>query len=494
MFAQASNTPCDFILFGTLGDLSCRKLLPALYQLEAAALLHPETRIIGCARDEIDLAQYHAEMYKALNNYLPEPINEKLWATFKTKLYFCAVDLAQPNEFRKLKQYANPGERQIISYFAIPSYLYATACLGLEQAGLTTYPARLVLEKPIGYDLASSIEINDVVAQFFAEEQIYRIDHYLGKETILNLLVLRFANSIFSANWDHRVIERIEITVAEEIGVEGRWDYYDRSGHARDMLQNHVLQILSLIAMDPPLNLSAECIRSEKLKVLKALRPISPANVQEYTLRGQYAQNIINGAPVVGYLEEAGANQESKTETFVAIKAFIDNWRWSGVPFYLMTGKKLAKKQSEVVIYYKPQPHNIFSGLNQALSPNRLIIRLQPDEGVEVRIMNKVPGLSEQMQLHESCLDLHLSSTFNVERIADAYERLVLELFLGNQYLFVSRDEIELAWRWIDGIKMAWEHQNSPLYPYPSGSWGPKELNILFAGHALLREEHHATS
>ncbi|TAL65129.1 MAG: glucose-6-phosphate dehydrogenase [Legionella sp.] len=488
MFSDTdSSAPCDFILFGTLGDLACRKLLPALLQLEHSGLLHTNTRIIGCGREEFTLVAYHQHIHSIL-----KPTDENIWQRFCAKLTYCTLDIRDHAQYTRLQQLVNPNERITISYFAISSQLFTLACQGLKQIGLTDFPARVVLEKPIGHDRASSIEINNQVAQFFKEEQIYRIDHYLGKETILNLLALRFANSIFSSNWDHRVIERVEITVAEEIGVEGRWDYYDKSGHARDMLQNHLLQILSLIAMDPPLSLAADNIRHEKLKVLKALRPIHATNVHHYTLRAQYDNNVINGQKVPGYLEEKGANTESKTETFVAVKAFIDNWRWSGVPFYLLTGKKLAKKQSEVLIYFKPQPHNIFNNIQQQLSPNRLIIRLQPDEGIELRTMNKIPGLSAQMQLHETGLDLHFSESFKSHRIPDAYERLVLEVLLGNQYLFVSREEIEHAWQWIDGIKSAWETQNSPLYKYPSGTWGPEELNHLFSGHALLTEDRHA--
>lgn len=489
-----SKYPCDFILFGTLGDLSCRKLLPALYHLEHAELLHFDTRIIGCSREELALVGYIDLVKVKLNQFLLQPIDEVVWSRLRTKLIYCQLDFTNELAYQKLTDYVNPLERVVISYLAVPPFLYTQVCQGLSHAGLTHQPSRLVLEKPIGNDLASSIVINNQVACFFEENQIYRIDHYLGKETVLNLIVLRFANSIFSSNWDHRVIDKVEITIAEEIGVEGRWDYYDKSGHARDMLQNHLLQILSLVAMDPPLNLSSESIRHEKLKVLKSLRPINEANVHDYTVRGQYSSSVVNGQIVPGYIEEDGANQDSKTETFVAIKAHVDNWRWSGVPFYLLSGKKLSKKQSEVVIYFKPQPHNIFSQIRQDLAPNLLIVRLQPDEGVELRVMNKVPGLGEHMKLHDSKLDLNFNSTFNPCRIADAYERLLLEVMLGNQYLFVSREEIEYAWKWVDGIKTSWEKQNSPLFTYPSGTWGPTDVFRLFDGHAHIWDESYATS
>ncbi len=493
MFAKAvSNYPCDFILFGTLGDLSCRKLLPALYELESTQLLHPDTRIIGCARESLSLVSYIDLVKAKLKQFLTKPLDEHIWMRLVAKLAYCQLELNDHNQYKTLLNYVSPNDRVVISYLAIPPFLYAQVCQGLSQVGLTKQPSRLVLEKPIGHDLVSSIDINDQVAHFFEEDQIYRIDHYLGKETVLNLLALRFANSIFSLNWDHRVIDKVEITVAEEIGVEGRWDYYDKSGHARDMLQNHILQILSLIAMDPPLSLSAESIRTEKLKVLKSLRPISELNAQDYTVRGQYTGGLVNGQSIPGYLEEEGANPSSKTETFVAVKTYIDNWRWSGVPFYLLTGKKLSKKQSTVVIHFKSQPHNIFTQTDQKLTHNQLIIRLQPDEGMELRIMNKIPGLTQTMELHESKLDLNFNQAFNTNRIADAYERLVLEVMQGNQYLFVSREEIEHAWKWIDGIKMAWEHQDSPLYTYPSGTWGPNEVLRLFEDRTNIWSAEHA--
>ncbi|MDR3501045.1 MAG: glucose-6-phosphate dehydrogenase [Legionella sp.] len=486
----AAKYPCDLIIFGALGDLSCRKLFPALYQLECAQLLHSDTRIIGCAREDFALADFIQLMQGKIELFTHEHLDEEAWARLTQRLIYCHLDMAKPEDYFQLTEYVRPAERIAISYFAIPPSLYAQTCQGLSTIGLTNQPSRVVLEKPIGHDLPSSIVINDQVANFFAEDQIYRIDHYLGKETVLNLLVLRFANAIFSSNWDQGMIEKVEISVAEEVGVEGRWSYYDKSGQMRDMLQNHLLQIVALVAMEPPMSLSADCIRSEKLKVLKSLRFINDAHVHEQTIRAQYISNSIKGQKVPGYLDEEGAYKNSKTETFVAIKAFIDNWRWSGVPFYLLTGKRLPKKQSEVVIYFKQQPYNIFKQLKQELSPNRLIIRLQPDEGVEVRMMNKVPGLSDSMQLRDSKLDLN----FNTQRIADAYERLLLEVMLGNQYLFVSREEVEQAWKWIDNIKQAWERQSIPLYTYPSGTWGPLEVIRLYNGKAHVWGEQNAVT
>ncbi|HFC47159.1 MAG TPA: glucose-6-phosphate dehydrogenase, partial [Dissulfuribacter thermophilus] len=348
---------------------------------------------------------------------------------------------------------------------------------------------RVVLEKPIGKDLESSREINDMVARFFDEGQIYRIDHYLGKETVLNLIALRFANSIFTTNWDHNTIDHVQITVAEQVGIEGRWGYFDQSGQLRDMVQNHLMQILTLIAMEPPVTLDAESLRNEKLKVLKALRPITEDNVDEKVVRGQYGPGFVKGRPVPGYLEEEGANPESTTETFVAIRVDIDNWRWADVPFYLRTGKAMATKRSEVVISFKRLPHNIFASSYKSLPPNKLIIKLQPDEGVEIEMLNKVPGLGQGVRLQRTMLDLSFSDAFKGQRIADAYERLILEIMNGNQALFVHRDEVELSWKWIDSIHEAWEKSEERPKPYPAGSWGPVASVALLARDGREWEE-----
>uniref|UniRef100_UPI0040567A36 glucose-6-phosphate dehydrogenase n=1 Tax=Candidatus Electronema sp. TaxID=2698783 RepID=UPI0040567A36 len=347
--------------------------------------------------------------------------------------------------------------------------------------GLVTPNTRVVLEKPIGRNLASSIEINDLVASVFHERQVYRIDHYLGKETVMNLLALRFANSIFTTNWDHNTIDHVQITVAEEVGIGSRWGYFDQAGQLRDMVQNHLMQILTLVAMEPPVNLHDDSLRNEKLKVLKALRPITAKNIDKRVVRGQYGPGFIKGSAVPGYLEAKGGNPGSTTETFVAIRVDIDNWRWAGVPFYLRTGKAMACKRSEVVINYKPLPHNIFSGSYRSLPANKLIIRLQPDEGVEIEMLNKVPGLSDGISLQRTMLDLSFSEAFSKERIAGAYERLILEVMQGNQALFIHRDEVESSWLWIDSIQEAWAKTNELPKPYPAGSWGPVASVALLA-------------
>ncbi len=482
MVLENSYEPCDFVLFGTLGDLSRRKLLPSLYQLEKAELIHPETTIVGVARHAMELDDYIEEVYANLVKFGDKEICEETWARMKARLHYACVDMKDLESYAVLDDHVDPS-RTMVCYLATPPAIYGDICRGLHSCKIIDASVRVVLEKPIGHDLASSMVINNQVAEYFDEKQIYRIDHYLGKETVLNLIALRFANSIFATNWDHNCIDHIQISVAESVGIEGRWGYFDDAGQMRDMVQNHLLQILSLVAMEPPTTLDADSIRDEKLKVLKALRPINSLNVDSSTVRGQYTAGFVKGEEVPGYLEEEDANTKSKTETFVAIKAEIDNWRWAGVPFYLRTGKRMPTKVSEVVIYFKRQPHNLFGDSFKDLPPNKLVIRLQPDEGVEITVMNKVPGLtsSGSMDLHKSKLNLSFSDTFSEERIPDAYEKLLLEVMLGNQALFVRRDEIEQAWNWVDSILEAWKQSNEPPEPYQAGTWGPVDSIGLLA-------------
>ncbi|RDV26156.1 glucose-6-phosphate dehydrogenase [Alteromonas aestuariivivens] len=482
MVMDNSFEPCDFVLFGALGDLSRRKLLPSLYQLEKAELIHPDTKIIGVARQEMSVEAFVEEAKVNIKKFSSESLCEETWARMQARLDYACVDMKEMDSYKSLEEHVD-AERTMVCYLATPPAIYGDICRGLHSCNIIDSSVRLVLEKPIGHDLESSMVINDQVAEFFKESQIYRIDHYLGKETVLNLIALRFANSIFTTNWDHNCIDHVQISVAESVGIEGRWGYFDDAGQMRDMVQNHLLQILSLVAMEPPATLEASNIRNEKLKVLKALRPINSTNVNESTVRGQYTAGFVKGEEVPGYLEEDGANTQSQTETFVAIKAEIDNWRWAGVPFYLRTGKRMPTKVSEVVIYFKRQPHNLFGESFKNLPPNKLVIRLQPDEGVEITVMNKVPGLtsSGSMDLQKSKLNLSFSEAFSDERIPDAYEKLLLEVMLGNQALFVRRDEIEQAWTWVDSILEAWKNTNEPPEPYQAGTWGPVESIGLLA-------------
>ncbi len=474
MVSETKIEPIDFVLFGTLGDLARRKLLPSLYKLDKAHLLHESTKIIGVARQEHSNEDFIAIVKENFDAFLGDEICPETWDRFISRLDYATVNMVEEKDYEKLCPLVDK-ERVMVCYFATPPSIFGDICRGMNSAEIIDESVRVVLEKPIGHDLESSKVINDQVAAYFTEKQIYRIDHYLGKETVLNLIALRFANSIFATNWDHNCIDHVQISVAESVGIEGRWGYFDDAGQMRDMVQNHLLQILSLIAMEPPATLDADSIRDEKLKVLKALRPINSSNIAEKTVRGQYTSGFVAGKEVPGYLEEDDANERSKTESFVAIKAEIDNWRWAGVPFFLRTGKRMPTKVSEIVIYFKRQPHNLFTDSFPNLPPNKLVIRLQPEEGVEVTVMNKVPGLtsSGSMDLQKSKLDLSFSEEFSETRIADAYEKLLLEVMIGNQALFVRRDEVEQAWHWADSIINAWQSNSEGPEPYQAGTWGP---------------------
>lgn len=464
---------CDLIIFGTKGDLARRKLLPSLYQLEKAGYIHPETRIIGVGRAQWSQSDYVEFVENAFNEFLKEDLDPELWAILSSRLDFCNLDVNQTENFDSLAQMLKQDSHPAIHYFAMPPNTFGAVCHGLGHAGLNKQPNRVVMEKPLGTDLASSQEINNEVAKYFDESQVYRIDHYLGKETVLNLLALRFANSLFINNWDNRTIDHVQITVAEEVGIEGRWGYFDQAGQMRDMVQNHLLQILTMIAMSPPADLTTDRIRDEKVKVLRSLRRIDHTNVREKAVRGQYTAGFVQGNKVPGYLEEEGANKKSMTETFVALRVDIDDWRWAGVPFYLRTGKRLPAKCSEVVVYFKKPALNIFSESYQELPQNKLTIRLQPDEGIDIEIMNKAPGLDHKHRLQTTKLDLSFSETFNQTHLADAYERLLLEAMRGIQALFVRRDEVEEAWKFVDSIMDAWAMDNEAPKPYQAGTWGP---------------------
>ena len=476
-----NSNAANIVIFGALGDLSRRKLLPALYQLEAANLLHSETKITAVARNEYDNKAFVNVIKESLQSFVGSGIEQDILERFLSRLNYQELDFKNTDSYKSLKPAFENSDLERVFYFSTPPAIYGDIGSGLSKAKLIRKQDRVVMEKPIGHDLASSIVINDQVAQYFEEDQIYRIDHYLGKETVLNLLVLRFANSLFTTNWDRNCIDHVQITVAESVGIEGRWGFYDEVGQMRDMVQNHLLQVLSLLAMEPPADLGAHSIRDEKLKVIKALKPITRENIKEKTVRGQYTDGHLNGNSVPGYLNEEGANIHSNTETFVAIKAEIDNWRWSGVPFYLRTGKRMPGKQSEVVVHFKKQPHNIFEESYSDLPANKLTIRLQPDEGVELQMMNKIPGIASQMHIHENKLDLSFTKTYNNERVVDAYERLMLEIINANQSLFVRRDEVEAAWTWADSIIDAWQATNEPPKSYPAGSWGPVSSISLIA-------------
>lgn len=469
---------CDLIIFGAKGDLARKKLIPALYQLEKKQQIHQESRIIGVGRANWNKLEYVNIVYDTLNFFLKEKINKQVWNKFSQRLDFCFIDVNKIEHFCNLNKLIIQKNNIVISYFAMPSNTFYSICKGLKSIKLNEIPHRIIMEKPLGRSLKTAQEINKQVSKFFKENQIFRIDHYLGKETIINLLTLRFANSFFLTNWNNKNIDHIQITVAEDVGIEGRWNYFDQNGQMRDMIQNHLLQILTIIAMSPPNNLLSDSIRNEKVKILKSLRKIDKNNIKQNTVRGQYFKGIINNYKVPGYLEESGATKNSNTETFVAIQANIDNWQWIGVPFYLRTGKRLPLKYTEIIIVFKTPMLNLFKSFYSKLPSNKLIIRLQPDEGISIEILNKVPG-DHLNKLKKIQLDLYYSEIFGKTKFVDAYERLILESIKGKQSFFVRKDEVEESWKWIDSIIYMWNKENVPLKKYYAGTWGPDDANKL---------------
>jgi len=473
---KASLKACDVVIFGGGGDLAMRKLLPALYHLDMDGLLAPTTRILGASRREVSTEEYQEKVRTALDEFVPSSIgDEKTWPRFKERLGYISVDAQQESDFSRLNDHKVGGDdRDVVFYLATSPDLFGSICTSLATHGLNAERMRVVLEKPLGRDLISSRAINDEVMKNFTEQQAFRIDHYLGKETVQNLLAIRFGNTLFEPLWDSAHIDNVQITVSETVGVEGRWGYYDKAGAMRDMVQNHLIQLLCLVAMEPPGRMDADSVRDEKIKVLKALRPIAGANAYTKTVRGQYAKGMIKGKDVQGYFDEEGSNPNSRTETFVALRADIDNWRWAGVPFYLRTGKRLGQRYSEIVIQYKAVPHSIFSDeSNRQLQRNQLIIRLQPEEKISLTVMNKVPGASEGMNLQPVDLNLSLTEAFNDKRSPEAYERLLLDVMRNDATLFMRYDEVEAAWKWVDGIMSAWSQTSERPKEYASGSWGP---------------------
>ncbi len=470
--------PFDLVIFGGSGDLALRKLMPALYHRDRDGQLPGDCRIIAVGRSPMALDTYLETVKGALaRNIADGAQNEPLWDAFAKRVRYVALDAlsADPRAWSALAQLLPADSNRIRAvYLATPPALYGPVASGLVRHNLTTSNMRIVLEKPVGHDLTSAREINDAVGACFPEKQIFRIDHYLGKETVQNLLALRFANSLFEPLWRREVIDHVQITVAEELGVGNRIEFYDDIGTLRDMVQNHLLQLLCLVAMEPPSSLDDDAVRDEKLKVLRALKPMDEHLVRANSVRGQYAAGAINGVAVPGYADELGG--ASGCETFVALKVDVDNWRWSGVPFYLRTGKRLPTKHSEIVIQFKPVPHAIFDQRYQT-TPNRLSIMLQPDEGVQLSIMAKEPGPGG-FDLREVSLDLSFEATFQV-RYPDAYERLLIEVLRGNPALFMRRDEVETAWEWIDGIRTGWHDTGQKVETYVAGSWGPTASALL---------------
>ena len=470
--------PVDLIIFGASGDLSARKLFPALFQLDRAELLPDDLRIAAVARGDKSLDEFMTELRERMTSYMGEkaPTNEE-WERYARHFHYISSDFSQADNYGGLRDFLD-DDRVSLFYLATPPSLFAVICDHLDSNNCLTGDCRIVLEKPIGECLESSRVVNGTLARYFDEKSIYRIDHYLGKETVQNLLVLRFANRFINSQWDHSCVDHVQITVGEVVGIEGRWSYYDKVGQLRDMVQNHLMQLLCLVAMEPPNSLEAESIRDEKVKIVKALRRIDEGTVAEHVVRGQYTRGWSQGNAVPGYMDEPGCEHStSDTETFVAIKAHVDNWRWAGVPFYLRTGKRMAEKVTEIIIQYKELPHNIFG--NEANIPNKLIIRLQPNEGIEMTMVSKRQTLKDKLSLQSHTLNLDFREGAESDRIPDAYERLFLDAINGDQSLFVGRDEVEESWRWCDSLIAACNAQNIEAKPYHAGSWGPAKAEIL---------------
>jgi len=468
----------DLIIFGGTGDLALRKLLPALYHRDRDGQITGDSRIVSVGRSALARDDYLGLVEKALQDNLDSgEFDADFWKTFSRRLEYIEADALAHDQWEELNGLLSSNEQRIrVAYLATAPSLFGSIATGLKVNGLITDNSRIVLEKPLGRDLASASEINNEVGRCFAENQIYRIDHYLGKETVQNLLALRFANSLFEPLWRRGAIDHVQITVAEELGVGGRIDFYDRVGALRDMVQNHLLQLVCLTAMEAPSSLHHDAVRDEKIKVLRALRPIDADAVRGDTVRGRYAAGAIKGNTVPGYDEELG-EAKSNTETFVALKVQIDNWRWSNVPFYLRTGKRLKGKHSEIIIQFQDVPHSIFPEQKFDVMPNRLTIRLQPDEGVKLSLMAKEPGPGG-FDLRPVSLDLSFEETFGI-RYPDAYERLLMEVLRGNPALFMRRDEVDAAWSWIDGIIAGWEESRQKVETYVAGSWGPTASAML---------------
>ena len=460
------------VLFGATGDLARRMLLPSLYFLDADGFLPRDFRLIATARAELSTEEFLDQTHKALSER-PEGVDDAIWARFSQRIVYVGADATTPEGAAALKP-ALEGRRALF-FLAVSPSLFDKICRSLAAADVAGADTRIVLEKPIGRDLETSHQVNAALGEVFSEEQIFRIDHYLGKETVQNLIALRFANTFFEPLWNNLTIDHVQITVAETEGVGARWPYYDEYGALRDMLQNHMLQLLCLVAMEPPADMEPDSVRNEKVKVLRSLRRFTRMDAGEKSVRGQYTPGVVTGKTAEGYETERG--QKSGTETFVALRADIDNWRWAGVPFFLRTGKRMPEKRTTVVIQFKPVPHSIFGQASMPdLSPNRLVIDLQPDEDISLTLMNKAPGLTQGgMRLQSLPLSLSLLRAYEGPgaRRRIAYERLLLDVIHGDATLFVRRDEVEEAWRWVDGVADAWTEASLAPKPYAAGSWGP---------------------
>ena len=485
----------DLVFFGGTGDLTWRKLMPALFQAFRHGKLPPGGRILAVARDEQTDEQYRAWIKERFQDVegAKRPSNEE-FARFAELLHYRRMDLSRPDHYAALKRWLDEPKAEegrgsgpadtVVLYLATSPHLFPQICEQLGVVGLNQPRIRVVLEKPLGHDLASAQEINRVVCSVFKEEQAFRIDHYLGKPSVQNLMALRFGNVLFEPLWRRESIANVQITIAEDFGVGTRGDFYNRTGALRDMIQNHALQLLTMVAMEPPSRNDADAIRDEKLKVLRSLKPFTDESVARDVVRGQYRAGNAQGRPAVGYLEELKVPPDSECETFVAIRTEVQNWRWAGVPFYLRTGKRLAARDAQIVVNFRPTPHSIFPGPNQA---NKLVIKLQPEDGLELHLL-AAKGARQHEMLSPVSLDLDFDKAFAENRVG-AYERLLLEAIAGRLNLFVRSDEQEQAWRWVEPVLEAWQRDTSGPRPYSAGTWGPAAASALVARDAYAWSE-----
>ncbi len=486
---KAVPQPCAVVIFGATGDLTHRKLVPALYNIAADGELPPAVAVVGFARRPKTDDEFRQEMEEATRKFSRQNVRDEIWDGFAKSLFYHQSEFGDESGYQRLAERLDKLDQESgtrgnrLFYFAASPEQFETIVENLQKAGLNKPRegswARVILEKPFGTDLKSAQHLNRVVQSAFAENQTYRIDHFLGKETAQNILVLRFANAIFEPLWNTRYIDHVQITAAETLGVENRAGYYEGAGALRDMVQNHLLQLLCLVGMEPPTDLGADSIRDEKVKVVRSLRRFQDDEVGTHVVRGQYGQGAISGKPVVGYREEKGVDPQSKTETYAALRIRVDNWRWADVPIYVRVGKRLPKSGTEISVHFKKAPQVLFNRESDAPDQNVLVIRIQPDEGISLRMQAKVPGTS--FRIESVKMDFHYGTSFG-KASPEAYERLLLDAMAGDATLFARRDEVERAWAFIDAIEEAWAGENAPkLCTYPAGSWGPEEADELLA-------------
>jgi glucose-6-phosphate 1-dehydrogenase len=481
--------PGIVVIFGASGDLTRRKLVPALYNLGLDRLMSGSGAMVGVARRDIPHEAFAEQLREGIEKHSRRPLDPEVWQEAVPRISYVPTTFDDLDGYRRLGEHLDDIDRRLgtegnrLYYLATPPSAFPVIIDRLGKSGLNRPGkggrwARVVVEKPVGHDLESARELNEVVNRVFDEKDVFRIDHYLGKETVQNLLVFRFANAIFEPIWNHKYVDHVQITVAESIGVEGRGGYYEESGTTRDMVQNHIFQLLCLTAMEPPFSLAADAIRDEKVKVLHALRPVDATKVDEATVRAQYGPGVTGGKPVPGYKEEPGVAPDSTTETYVALRLFIDNWRWAGVPFYLRSGKRLPKRVTEIALQFRDVPHRLFhGGSDDRLVANTLAMRIQPDEGITLKFDSKVPGPNPKIQ--PVMMEFRYGTSFG-QQPPEAYERLLLDALLGDATLFIRRDEVEASWRYIDRLFEGWSAAGRKLLPeFAAGTWGPSAADAL---------------